>query len=178
MVLWWESQLHSVHRHLGPPWPTLLVIDGLDECNGGERQAEILHILRMALLQLKSSLPTLYLLIVSRLEPAIVAVFNNELSDVTHHLVLNDTYHPDCNIAVFLWSSFTDIFHQRHALFPSMLSLLQPWPPEHVISFLVRKSSGQFIFGATVIRYIDVDCKIPTAQLPLVLTTLYHKIMA
>ena len=159
----------SLHPDSGAPWPTLLVIDGLDECSGGERQAEILRILRMALLELKSSLPTLYLLIASRPEPAIVAVFNNELSDITHRLVLDDTYHPDRDIAVFLRSSFADIFRRRHALFPSMSSLPRPWPSEHVISFLVRKSSGQFIFGATVIRFIDVDRKIPTAQLQLIL---------
>ena len=159
----------SLHPQSGPPWPTLLVIDGLDECNGGERQAEILRILRMALLQLRSSLPTLYLLIASRPEPAIVAVFDYELSDITHRLFLDNSYHPDRDIAVFLRSSFADIFHRRHTRFPSMSSLPQPWPPEDVISFLVRKSSGQFIFAATVIRFIDVDRKIPTAQLQLIL---------
>ena len=159
----------SLHPEGRPPWPTLLVIDGLDECNGEERQAEILRVLRMALLQLRSSLPTLYLLIASRPEPAIVTVFDNELSDITHRLVLDDTYHPDRDIAIFLRSSFADIFRRRHAPFPSMSSLPQPWPPEHVISFLVEKSSGQFIFAATVIRFIDVDRKIPTAQLRLIL---------
>ena len=159
----------SLHPRSGLPWPTLLVIDGLDECNGGEHQAEILRILRMALLQLRSSLPKLYLLIASRPEPAIVAVFDNELPDITHRLVLDDTYHPDRDIALFLRSSFADIFHRRHAYFPSMSSLPRPWPPEHVISFLVRKSSGQFIFAATVIRFIDADRKIPTAQLQLIL---------
>ena len=159
----------SLHPESGAPWPTLLVIDGLDECDGGERQAEILRVLRMALLQLRSSLPTLYLLIASRPEPAIVAVFDHELSDITHRLVLDDTYHPDRDIAVFLRSSFADIFRRRHARFPSMSFLPRPWPPEHVISFLVRKSSGQFIFAATVIRFIDVDRKIPTAQLQLIL---------
>ena len=159
----------SLHPQSGAPWPTLLVIDGLDECNGGEHQAEILRILRMALLELRSSIPTLYLLIASRPEPAIVAVFDYELSDITHRLVLDDTYDPDRDIALFLRSSFADIFRRRHAHFPSMSSIPQPWPPEHVISFLVRKSSGQFIFAATVIRFIDVDRKIPTAQLQLIL---------
>ena len=159
----------SLHPESGPPWPTLLVIDGLDECNGGERQAEILRVLRMALLLLRSSLPTLYLLIASRPEPAIVAVFDNELSDITHRLVLDDTYHPDRDIALFLRSSFADIIRRRHAPFPSISSLPQPWPPENVISFLVEKSSGQFIFAATVIRFIDVDRKIPAARLQLIL---------
>ena len=102
----------SLHPEGGPPWPTLLVIDGLDECNGGERQAEILRILRIALLQLRSSLPTLYLLIASRPEPAIVAVFDDELSDITRRLVLDNSYHPDRDIAVFLRSSFADIFRR------------------------------------------------------------------
>ena len=159
----------SLHPESGPPWPTLLVIDGLDECNGGEGQTEVLHVFKRALLQLRSSLPTLHLLIASRPEPAIVAVFDDELSDITHRLVLDDTYHPDRDIAIFLRSSFADIFRRRHARFPSMSSLPQPWPPEHVISFLVQKSSGQFIFSATVIRFIDVDRKIPTAQLQLIL---------
>ena len=159
----------SLHPAGNPPWPTLLVIDGLDECNGGKHQAEILRILKMALLKMKSSLPTLYLLIASRPEPAIAAVFDDELSDITHRLVLDDTYDPDRDITVFLRSSFADIFRRRHARFPSMSSLPQPWPPDDVISFLVRKSSGQFIFAATVIRFIDVDRKIPTAQLQLIL---------
>ena len=159
----------SLQPESGPPWPTLLVIDGLDECKGEELQAEILRILRMALLKLRSSLPTLYLLIASRPEPAIVAVFDNELSDITHRLVLDDSYHPDRDIAVFLRSSFADIFRRRHARFPSMSSIPQPWPPERVISFLVRKSSGQFIFAATVVRFIDVDRKIPTSQLQLII---------
>ena len=159
----------SLHPASSPPWPTLLVIDGLDECNGEERQAEILRILRMALLQLKSSLPTLYLLIASRPEPAIAAVFDDELSDITHRLVLDDTYDPDRDITVFLQSSFADIFRRRQARFPSMSAHPQPWPPEDVIYFLVRKSSGHFIFAATVIRFIDVDRKIPTGQLQLIL---------
>ena len=159
----------SLHPPSGPPWPTLLVIDGLDECNGGDHQAAILRTLRMALLKLKSSLPTLYLLIASRPEPAIVAVFDNELSDITHRLVLDDTYDPDRDIAIFLRSSFADIFRRRHARFPSMSSLPQPWPPEHIIAFLVQKSSGQFIFAATVIRFIDLDRRIPTTQLQLIL---------
>ena len=159
----------SLHPQSSAPWPTLLVIDGLDECNGEKHQAEILRMRRMALLKLKSSLPTLYLLIASRPEPAIVSVFDDELSDITHRLVLDDSYHPDRDIALFLRSSFADIFRRRHARFPSMSSLPQPWPPEDVISFLVQKSSGQFVFAATVIRFIDVDRTIPTAQLQLIL---------
>lgn len=50
-----------------------------------------------------------------------------------------------------------------------MSSLPLPWPPKDVISFLVEKSSGQFIFAATVIRFLDEDRKFPPDQLKLVL---------
>ena len=50
-----------------------------------------------------------------------------------------------------------------------MSSLPLPWPSEDVISFLVEKSSGQFIFAATVIRFVDEDRRLPPAQLKLVL---------
>ena len=123
----------------------------------------------IALLHLKSSLPTLYLLIASRPEPAICDVFRDKLSAMTHHLVLDSSYNPDRDIATFLRSSFADIYHRRHTRFRSMSSLTLPWPSDGVISFLIQKSSGQFIFAATVIRFIDEDRKLPTSQLQLIL---------
>ena len=150
-------------------WPSLLVIDGLDECRGEKVQADILRVLSNALSQLKHSLPSLYLLIASRPEPAIREVFENELNGITYHLVLDDSYDPDRDIATFLRSRFSDIHRRRRTHFPSMSSLPLPWPSEDVISFLVKKSSGQFIFAATVIRFVDVDRKLPPAQLKLVL---------
>ena len=159
----------SLQGERSSPWPSLLVIDGLDECKGGKVQADILRILNDALLQLKHSLPSLYLLIASRPEPAICEVFEGDLDQATYRVVLDDRYDPDRDIATFLQSSFSDIHRRRKTLFPSKLSLPLPWPSEDVISFLVDKSSGQFIFAATVIRFVDADRKLPLAQLQLVL---------
>ena len=159
----------SVQEGGSSQWPSLLVIDGLDECRGGDVQADILCMLHKALLGLNRSLPSLCLLIASRPEPAICDVFKNKLNKITHHLVLDDSYDPDRDIATFLRSSFSDIHHRRHSRFPSMSSLPLPWPSKDVISFLVEKSSGQFIFAATVIRFVDEDRKLPPAQLKLVL---------
>ena len=150
-------------------WPTLLVIDGLDECRGGKVQADILRMLNDALLQLKHSLPSLYLLIASRPEPAICEVFEDNLNEITYHLLLDDSYDPDRDIATFLRRSFSDIHRRRHTRFPCMSSLPLPWPPEDVISLLVKMSSGQFIYAATVIRFVDEDRKLPPVQLELIL---------
>ncbi|KIJ95710.1 hypothetical protein K443DRAFT_321905 [Laccaria amethystina LaAM-08-1] len=162
-----------VHASLDPQsgahWPTLLVIDSLDECDGKENQVSILSAFQDALLKLNTSLPTLYLLIASRPEPAIRQSFDHDLPSITHHIVLDNSYDPDRDIAVFLRSSFADILRRRRTQFPSMMTLPQSWPSDNVISFLVEKSSGQFTFAATVIRFIDMDRRVPTAQLTLIM---------
>ena len=162
-----------VHASLDPQsgthWPTLLVIDGLDECDGKENQVSILNAFQDALLKLRASLPALYLLIASRPEPAIRQSFEHDLTSRTHHIVLDNTYDPDRDIAVFLRSSFSDILRRRRMQFPSMMTLPQSWPSDDVTTILVEKSSGQFIFAATVIRFIDIDGKVPTAQLALIM---------
>ena len=52
----------SLQEGRSSQWPSLLVIDGLDECSGGKVQADILHMLNNTLLQLKHSLPSLNVL--------------------------------------------------------------------------------------------------------------------
>ena len=162
-----------VHASLDPRngdhWPTLLVIDGLDECDGEKNQVFILNAFRDALIKLKASLPALYLLIASRPEQAIRQFFKDDLTSITHHIILDNSYDPDRDIAVFLRSSFSDILRRRRTRFPSMMTLPQSWPSDDVIAILVEKSSGQFIFAATVIRFIDIDRRVPTAQLALIM---------
>ncbi|KIJ97666.1 hypothetical protein K443DRAFT_9740 [Laccaria amethystina LaAM-08-1] len=159
----------SLHPENGSPWPSLLVIDGLDECMGATAQRDILLVLKDALRRLEVSLPRLCVLIASRPEPAICEVFTEGLSSMTYHLVLDSHYKPDDDIALYLQSSFSDIYRRRHKYFPSMSSLAQPWPSKDIISFLVKKSSGQFIFAATVVRFVGADRKVPTAQLQIVM---------
>ena len=160
--------LASLHPDHGSPWPSLLVIDGLDECVGATAQRDILLALKDALRRLEVSLPRLCVLIASRPEPAICEVFTG-LSAMTYHLVLDHHYKPDDDVALYLQSSFSDIYRRRHKYFPSMSSLAQPWPSEDTLSFLVKKSSGQFIFAATVVRFVGADRTVPTAQLQIVM---------
>jgi hypothetical protein len=165
-----EPLVHaSLHPENGSPWPSLLVIDGLDECMGAAAQRDILLALENALRMLEVSLPRLCVLIASRPEPAICEVFTEGLSAMTYHLVLDNHYKPNDDIALYLQSSFSDIYRRRHKYFPSMSSLAQPWPSKDIISFLVKKSSGQFIFAATVVRFVGADRKVPTAQLQIVM---------
>ena len=45
----------------------------------------------------------------------------------------------------------------------------QPWPNEGIIDLLVQRSSGQFIYAATVLKFVGADFCSPTKQLALVL---------
>ena len=45
----------------------------------------------------------------------------------------------------------------------------QPWPGEGIIDLLVQRSSGQFIYAATVLKFVGADFCSPRKQLTLVL---------
>jgi hypothetical protein len=45
----------------------------------------------------------------------------------------------------------------------------QPWPGEGIINLLAQRSSGQFIYATTVLKFVGVDFCSPTKQLELVL---------
>jgi hypothetical protein len=75
-------------------------------------------------------------------------------------LVLDDKYLPDIDIRAFLVSKFKDI-KERHPAGTSLLS----WPSDEEVEQLVQKSSGQFIYASTVIKFIDSHRHWPPDQL-------------
>ena len=50
-----------------------------------------------------------------------------------------------------------------------MSHVQQPWPEEGIIDLLVQRSSGQFIYAATVLKFVGADFFSPRKQLALVL---------
>ncbi|KAF4610075.1 hypothetical protein D9613_010461 [Agrocybe pediades] len=129
--------------------PRFVVIDGLDECGEGKAQAYILNVLQKALQIL--SIP-MFILIASRPNPAIRDAFNLEpLSSMTMRIVLDDTYKPDADIKLFVESRFQDI-RRKH---PQLARANPPWPSPLDMQLLVQKSSGQFIYASTVMKYLD-----------------------
>ena len=125
--------------------PKLIILDGLDEC---EDYRSVLQVIQAAANQ--HNLPFSFL-IASRPEQKIREAFDEStMGLLTVRLVLDNKYLPDEDIRTFLTSRFRDI-KQQH---PSRTSLLS-WPPEDDIERLVQKSSGQFIYASTVIKFID-----------------------
>ncbi|ESK83762.1 nwd2 [Moniliophthora roreri MCA 2997] len=146
--------LSQARRHRG-----VLVIDGLDECDGSRAQQRILLIIATALLE---NMP-FRILICSRPEPAIRDAFNTDkFRTYLCRVALDDTYNPARDIEIFLKSEFERIRtspNYRHILFPS------PWPARGVIYELVHKASGQFIYAKTVVKFVDDEYFNPCEQL-------------
>ncbi|KAF8896738.1 hypothetical protein CPB84DRAFT_1206902 [Gymnopilus junonius] len=142
--------------------PRLIIIDGLDECRKADFQRLILSVFFAALR--KSSIPFVFL-IASRPEPEIRRFFNQDSADsLSHRLVLDDKYKPNKDIEVFLWSRFDDIRndHPLQSLLPAT------WPSDSDIERLVIKASGQFIYAATVMKFVESPQHRPIDRLDII----------
>ncbi|KDR68171.1 hypothetical protein GALMADRAFT_79011, partial [Galerina marginata CBS 339.88] len=129
--------------------PYLIIIDGLDECLETKVQRHILDAISESLYLSQYSVPLMFLFS-SRAEQDINLAFSTPAFEgVSSHLVLDDTYHPKTDIRQYFDGCFSEIKRthlQKEHVPPT-------WPTAADISTLVEKSSGQFIYAATVIRY-------------------------
>jgi len=129
--------------------PRLIILDGLDECGDGNTQKYILEVLSRAVSRI--SFPFIFL-IASRPEQAIRNTFNKlSMSIITKRLPLDDRYEPDADMKILIESKCEEI-RETH---PARASLPSPWPSPHEIEQLVAKSSGQFIYTSTVLKFIE-----------------------
>ena len=144
--------------------PRLIILDGLDECRTTSSQTQILHALSTAVKHLH--IPLCFL-IASRPEQQIRQAFNDRnhrLYRLSFSVALDDTYQPDDDIRVFLRSTFDEIKRQH----PSRAYLPASWPSSEDIRWLVKKSSGQFIFASTVAKYVNSHRHWPPDRLKII----------
>lgn len=143
--------------------PLVVIIDGLDECANRDVQCHIIRAVAAGLLKYPFRLR---FLIASRPEANIRITFNTRVvQNITCQLGLSDTLSPDEDILLFLKDSFMNII-QEHPLGPS---LPNNWPSEAALHHLVQKSSSQYIYASTVIRYIRSIDHWPTERLDVIL---------
>jgi hypothetical protein len=141
----------------------LVIIDGLDECHDKTAQQSILRLLCETITVHK--LP-LRFLIGSRPESHIRASFDQKsLYTITRRVVLDEKFNPGRDIRVILQDGFAKICVENSI----QSHPEQPWPKEGIIDLLVQRSSGQFIYAATVLKFVGADFCSPTKQLELVL---------
>ncbi|KAF8348613.1 hypothetical protein F5887DRAFT_1157056 [Amanita rubescens] len=144
------------------PPKSLVVIDGVDECSPDRDQMLFLMLIGDALS--KIHIP-LHFLICSRPEAHIQETFESEvMTRITHSVSLNDQlgFKPDDDIRKYLKDEFARIRAKRK---------LSGWPPDRAIDQLVWKSSGQFIYASTVVKFVDDIYDDPRERLDTVLKT-------
>ena len=160
-----QTLIVDAFQHLSPlPQRSYLVIvDGLDECHDKATQQLILRLLCETITVHK--LP-LRFLIGSRPESHIRDSFDQEsLYTITRRVVLDETFDPRRDIRVYLQDGFEKIYAKNSIL----CHVEQPWPKEGIIDLLVQRSSGQFIYAATVLKFVGAEFCSPTNRLALVL---------
>jgi len=143
--------------------PNLIIIDALDEC--GERNVQRSLLSTLHDITSNSSVGIRFL-ICSRPENDICSTFSNVKMRYSHtRLILNERYYPDEDIELFLRDRLNDIIEGhifRNKIPPS-------WPTDYMIQYIVDRSSGQFIYAATVIRYVESSRHLPHQRLEVVM---------
>jgi hypothetical protein len=118
----------------------------LDECEGQKNQQEILRSIGGVIHD--KSLP-LQFLVTSRPEPHIRKIFLGMLNNLHCPLNVNQSFE---DVRKYLLDEFARIHREHHA---TMAMVPYPWPSLKIISGLVEKSSGYFIYASTIIKFID-----------------------
>ncbi|KAF5336034.1 hypothetical protein D9611_006206 [Ephemerocybe angulata] len=145
--------------------PRLIIIDALDECDivqndpadpaharaqapVGRKEDDQREILSLLLFAASNPSFPFRILVASRPEVTIRDFFATDGKACTRELFLDQKYDPDADIALFYDAKFSTIC-RRLGIRP------EEWPGEGVKYILVRNASGQFIYAATVVRYIE-----------------------
>ncbi|PPQ81148.1 hypothetical protein CVT25_015200 [Psilocybe cyanescens] len=140
----------------------VVIIDGFDECDDPKVQAIIID-LSFRLLHSRD-LP-LKILIASRPEMDISSSFSKNPFSTLARIALDDDYQSEEDIRHFIADKFNEIktWHRLRAY------IQDGWPPKDSLDTLVRKSSGQFIYASTVMKYVASPRHRPTHRLEIVL---------
>lgn len=129
-----------------PQQRAVVIVDGLDECEGNEAQREILRIISQATLDYPD-LPLIWA-IFSRPEPHITSMIRN-FSSLWWNVLLPISQDAHRDIELYLTDNFARIQQDNDLSFGPGVS----WPSEKQIKALVKRSAGLFIYAATVIRF-------------------------
>ncbi|KAJ6505664.1 hypothetical protein C8R47DRAFT_133759 [Mycena vitilis] len=137
--------------------PYLVIVDGLDECEGKPAQSRIIRAIFH--ISANNTLP-LRFLICSRPEPHIRETFQDRAEFCC--VSLDDIFEPSLDIRRYLRDKLADVQRKRLRTHPA-------WPSDADLGTLVKNASGQFIYAATVIKFVDDEYSHPVEQLRLVL---------
>jgi len=143
-------------------YPTLIVIDGLDEITGKEVQTDMIKIIGNIMDDIR--LP-LRFLVSSRPEPHIVEAIQGLQSRFPEDRVSIMDLRKDVLVHRDIRRYFKKKFEEIRA---KEDDLPLDWPGEDVVEQLVDKASGQFIYATTVMPYIMYEYHSPEERLAII----------
>ncbi|KAJ7834481.1 hypothetical protein B0H14DRAFT_2363824 [Mycena olivaceomarginata] len=144
----------------GRTQPIIIIIDGLNECEGEQIQQALLCTIGDAT---HEDIP-LRFLITSRPEANIQETFGGPLESVHRPFNINQSFD---DVEKYFRDEFSRIYHEHS---DTMATVPMPWPPSHIVCELVNKSSGYFVYASTVIKFIDDKDFRPPERLAVILT--------
>ncbi|KIL55172.1 hypothetical protein M378DRAFT_59333, partial [Amanita muscaria Koide BX008] len=141
-----------------PTSTRVIIIDGLDECSDLKLQERILKIIGNAVADTRFSLR----FVISSRPEANIQDFFNQFQSPTLQIDLANVDDAFRDIETYLTSEFTRIAVEQTLD-------LKTWPAQSAIDALVSKSSGQFVYASTVMKYVGDKYESAVAQLNVVL---------
>ncbi|KAF5327325.1 hypothetical protein D9619_004015 [Psilocybe cf. subviscida] len=158
-----NNPVRTIIHPLVYQWPIVILIDGLDECNSaGKREQEVLLRVLHGLVSSENS--PFFVLVASRPEPQLTMTFN-EIGSYVGSVFLDEDYRPSDDIRLFVVAELARIKNTHHL----KRTLDKHWPSDNSANSIVDKSSGQFIYAATVLRFIATSSASPAHSLDKVL---------
>ncbi|KAJ7501122.1 hypothetical protein B0H11DRAFT_754812 [Mycena galericulata] len=142
----------------------IIILDGLDECDDHKIQQQILRLF-IGAIRVGPFPPRI--LICSRPEPHLREVLQTpETSGMCHYSTLSADKAAFEDIRTYLRDEFARI-HSEYS--GRGIDLGVPWPAPETLEHLVYKSSGVFVYAATIIRFIDDEYSHPCDRLESIL---------
>ncbi|TFK61470.1 hypothetical protein BDN72DRAFT_965145 [Pluteus cervinus] len=149
------------------PLPMVIVIDGLDECRYTYQQINLLRDILESLDKLGSSIKFLVCCRPERHLEDLFDEFTPKLGP-SYRIHLGQSAEDNDDIRTFFRVSFDRICQHRRK--DDAMSLKDGlWPTQEEVEGLVDRASGQFIFAATTVRFVDDETEDPVEMLNLVM---------
>ncbi|TFK61525.1 hypothetical protein BDN72DRAFT_904028 [Pluteus cervinus] len=147
--------------------PVVIVIDGLDEISITDDRVSLLGYILSSLDRLGSSIK---FLISCRPERPLDDLFHEFAPKLgsSYRIHLGQSAGDNDDIRTFFLVSFNQICQHRR-LAGAISIKAGPWPSQKEVEWLVDRASGQFVFAATGVRFVDDENEDPVEMLNLIM---------
>ncbi|PPR01639.1 hypothetical protein CVT24_001618 [Panaeolus cyanescens] len=147
-----QLQRSKIRPRFTPGPPTVIVVDGLDECQDEDGQKQVLD--AIATLVQHPNIFQFSVFLSSRPDLAIRSWFgslDHEAGPLADIVPLLDHCNSDDDIRLYVLDEMSTICKTH----PLKSQLPPSWPSHDDVDTIVKRASGQFIYATTVMKYIN-----------------------